>query len=144
MRADPKNDRTVTGCYPGSFDPMTVAHLAIVDASRRQCGLGRLDLILSEVTLGKEDADAPSAPERAAALARLQERRPWLAVVVTTHRLLVDIAEGYDWLVLGADKWTQVADPAWYGDSLERREHCARPGSAGCIGSAGPPGSRTD
>lgn len=101
---------------------MTVAHLAIADAARRHCGLDRLDLVLSEVTLGKEQSGAPTANQRAEALAGLRVDRPWLAVVVTPHRLLVDIADGYDWLVLGADKWTQVADPRWYGDSPEARD----------------------
>ena len=130
----------IRGCYPGSFNPMTVAHLAIADAARRHCELDRLDLVLSEVTLGKEGTGAPSARERADALAGLLAQRPWLRVVVTEQRLLVDIADGYDWLVLGADKWTQVADPRWYGDSASARDDAvarlpriavaARPGHA--------------
>ena len=112
----------IRGCYPGSFDPLTIAHLAIADAARRHCGLDRLDLVLSQVTLGKEDTGAPTARERAEALAGVIAERPWLEVVVTPHRLLVDIAEGYDWLVLGADKWTQVTDPRWYGDSTAARD----------------------
>lgn len=112
----------IRGCYPGSFDPLTIAHLAIADAAWRHCRLDRLDLVLSEVTLGKEDTGAPTAPERAQAMAGAIAERPWLEVVVTPHRLLVDIADGYDWLVLGADKWTQVADPRWYGDSPDARD----------------------
>ncbi len=130
----------IRGCYPGSFNPMTVAHLAIADAARRHCELDRLDLVLSEVTLGKEGTDAPSARKRADALAGLVVQRPWLRVLITEERLLVDIADGYDWLVLGADKWTQVADPRWYGESAEARDDAvarlprlavaARPGHA--------------
>ena len=112
----------IRGCYPGSFNPMTVAHLAIADAARRHCELDRLDLVLSEVTLGKEGTGAPSAHERADALAGLLVQRPWLRVVITEARLLADIADGYDWLILGADKWTQVADPRWYGESAEARD----------------------
>ena len=113
----------VQGCYPGSFNPMTVAHLAIAEAARRHCHLDRLDLVLSEVTLGKEHAAAPTAQTRADALAGVIADRPWLHVIVTPHRLLVDIAMGYDWLVLGADKWTQVADPHWYGGSESARDN---------------------
>ena len=112
----------IRGCYPGSFDPLTIAHLAIADAAWRDCRLDRLDLVLSVVTLGKEDTGAPTAPERAQAMAGAIAERPWLEVVVTPHRLLVDIADGYDWLVLGADKWTQVVDPRWYGDSPNARD----------------------
>ena len=114
------------GCYPGSFDPMTVAHLAIAKAARDQCGLDTLDLVLSEVALGKEDRGAPEADLRAEAIRRLGAGRPWLRVVVTPHRLLVDIAAGYDWLVMGADKWSQVADPRWYGGSDAARDDAVR------------------
>jgi hypothetical protein len=42
-------------------------------------------------------------------------------VTVTEHRHLVDIASGYDVLVLGADKWAQVLDVGFY-DSVEHRD----------------------
>jgi len=34
------------GCYPGSFNPPTIAHLAVADAARRQAGLDSVDLVL--------------------------------------------------------------------------------------------------
>ena len=52
--------------------------------------------------------------------------RPWLAVVVTDRVHLADIAAGYDALVLGADKWAQVLDPAFYASSRARDEAVAR------------------
>jgi hypothetical protein len=48
--------------------------------------------------------------------------RPWLGVVDTDARLLADIAEGYDVLVLGADKWAQVVDPRYYDGSDAARD----------------------
>ena len=33
------------GVFPGSFDPLTVAHLAIADAAVSYFGLDRLDLV---------------------------------------------------------------------------------------------------
>ena len=115
------------GCYPGSFDPLTVAHLAIADAAVAQLGLGRLDLALSaEVALGKDAHHSPVA-ERATLIEQVaaESGRPWLHAVVTEHRLLVDIAAGYDVLVLGADKWAQVLDVAFY-DSVEHRDDAVR------------------
>ena len=111
------------GCYPGSFDPLTVAHLAIADAAVAQLDLDRLDLALSaDVALGKDAHHSP-LDERVALIEDVAAAsgRPWLGVVVTHHRLLVDIAAGYDVLVLGADKWAQVLDVAFY-DSLEHRD----------------------
>jgi hypothetical protein len=114
--------RVRTGVYPGSFDPPTVAHLAVAEAAVVAGRLDRLDMVVSEVTLGKEDRDAPTAAERVAALRDLAAGRPWLNAAVTPHRLLVDIAAGYDVVVVGADKWAQVVDPAWYGGSAQARD----------------------
>ena len=36
--------------------------------------------------------------------------------MVTDAQLIVDIARDYDVVVMGADKWAQVRDAAWYGD----------------------------
>ena len=41
---------------------------------------------------------------------------------MTEARLLADVAEGYDVVVMGADKWAQVVDPAWYGGSEAARD----------------------
>lgn len=45
---------------------------------------------------------------------------------VTDSRLIADIADGYDVVVLGADKWAQVRDPAWYGGSVPERDAALR------------------
>ena len=114
-----------TGAYPGSFDPPTVAHLAVAEAAKRQAGLDRVDLIVSEVALGKESR-GPVPEARLAVLRSLAGVRPWLGVRRTTDRLLVDVAAGYDVLVLGADKWAQLIDPAWYGGSEAERDDVLR------------------
>ena len=103
------------GVYPGTFNPPTVAHVAVARAAVEQAGLSRLDLVVSRVSLGKEALD--DADERAAALRTLG-----FDVVVSDHQLLADIAAGYDALVLGADKWAQVVDPSFYGGSSEARD----------------------
>lgn len=119
------SDRPRIGCYPGSFNPPTVAHLAIAEAAVQQCRLDRLDLVLSRSALGKEHLGAgggPSAEDRVRALGALTTGRPWLAITVTDRQLLADIAEGYDVVVLGADKWSQLVDPHWYGGSTDARD----------------------
>lgn len=108
------------GVYPGTFDPPTVAHVAIARAAVEQAALSRLDLVVSRVPLGKEGREG--AEERAAALRSLG-----FDVVVTDEQLLADIAAGYDALVLGADKWAQVIDPSFYdGSAAARDEAVAR------------------
>ena len=108
------------GCYPGSFNPPTVAHLAVAEAAVEAAGLERLDLVVSRTALGKEHLPVSSLAERVAALEAVAATRPWLGVVVTDARLITDIARPYDVVVMGADKWRQVNDPAWYADEAAR------------------------
>jgi nicotinate-nucleotide adenylyltransferase len=110
------------GCYPGSFDPPTIAHLAVAEAAVRQAGLDRVDLVLAHRPLGKEHLDAASVERRRNLLLAVAADRPWLGVAVTDARLIADQAEGYDAVVMGADKWAQVVDPAWYGGSVAARD----------------------
>jgi predicted RNA-binding protein with PIN domain/nicotinic acid mononucleotide adenylyltransferase len=113
---------TRTGVYPGSFDPLTIAHLAIADAARDHARLDRLDLALSTVTLAKEHLDRESVERRARDIRATTRDRSWLDVVVTDAQLIADIATGYDVVVMGADKWAQVRDPHWYADDPVARD----------------------
>jgi nicotinic acid mononucleotide adenylyltransferase len=114
----------VIGCYPGAFDPPTIGHLAVVEAALGSCGLDRLDLVLSEDPLGK--AGASPLDERMARLQAAVAHLARVSVVRTSARLLADICAGYDVLVVGADKWAQVLDPAWYGSERARDEALGR------------------
>ncbi len=136
------------GAYPGSFDPPTVAHLAVAEAAWRQGGLAEVHLIVSRQPLGKAPT-IPSLEDRLAVLEDLASSRPWLAVRVTDRRLIAEVAAGYDAVVMGADKWLQVVDEAWYEGSASARDaavaslprvilahrHLAGPGAPG--GTAG-------
>lgn len=108
--------------YPGSFDPMTIAHLVIAETAVDHLGLERIDLAISREALGKAHLGAHTLDDRVAAIERVAARRPWLGVVVVRARLIVDVAEGYDVVVMGADKWAQVNDPAWYGGDHSARD----------------------
>jgi hypothetical protein len=108
------------GCYPGSFNPPTVAHLAIADAARYAASLDRVDLVVSRVPLGKDAVEVPTFADRVAVLEAVARDHSWLGVHVTDDQLLVDIARGYDAVIMGADKWAQVRDPAWYGSVAAR------------------------
>jgi cytidyltransferase-like protein len=114
----------VRGAYPGTFDPPTIAHLAIAEAAREQCGLSTVGVILNPHPLGKSGV-RPLAT-RIAMLDAVASTRPWLDVVVTDQLHLADIADGYDVLVLGADKWTQVLDVSFYASEADRDTAVAR------------------
>jgi len=110
------------GGYPGSFNPPTVAHLAIAEAAIVQTGIDRVDLIVSRSALGKGKMARPSFNDRLAVLEAVAASRVWLAVRITDAQLVADIVESYDVAILGADKWAQVNDPAWYGGSTAARD----------------------
>ncbi len=110
------------GVYPGSFNPPTIGHLAIAQAALHQRGLDRVDLMVSRVALGKELVGRPAFDERLFVLEESVAGIEGLEVAVTDHQLLVDIAQGYDAVVMGADKWAQVLDPSFYGHSVQARD----------------------
>jgi Cytidylyltransferase-like len=99
--------------FPGSFDPPTIAHLAIADATLEQCRCDHLTFMLSRAALGKADRDE-TLLDRAEALRRLVDDRSDIAVELTHARHIAAIAEGFDVVVVGADKWAQILDPQWF------------------------------
>lgn len=108
------------GVYPGSFDPPTIAHLGIAVMARRAAGLDRIELHISRTALAKEDADHAPFDMRIAVIEASIGHLPWLALVVTEKQLIVDIADGYDAVILGADKYHQIREPRFYADEAER------------------------
>jgi hypothetical protein len=110
------------GVYPGSFNPPTIAHIAIAAAAREQRSLDRVVLVVSRSPINKEHVDRPLFEHRLDVLRAEAAHRRWLDVEITDARLLVDIACGYDVLVMGADKWAQVNDPAYYDDDPAARD----------------------
>ena len=110
--------------FPGSFDPLTVAHLAIADAAVTQLHLARLDMVLSRVALAKEHGGHSPLEDRVGAIraAAVRRGRPWLQARTTDLGLIADIADGYDVCVVGADKWHQLHDVAFYGGSAAARD----------------------
>jgi hypothetical protein len=109
------------GAYPGTFNPPTVAHLSIAEAAWRQGGLDRVDLVVSKEPLGKNPT-GPPLDERLRILELIASSRPWLGLQVTDRRLISEVAIGYDAVVIGADKWLQIVDPAWYDHSVAARD----------------------
>lgn len=110
------------GVYPGSFNPPTIAHDAIARAAIEAHGLERLDIVVSRVALAKEHVARPEIGHRVEVLREWAGGHGDLAVVVTDAQLLVDIADGYDLLVVGADKWLQIHDMTFYGGSTAARD----------------------
>lgn len=110
-----------TAIYPGSFNPPTVAHLAISQAVLDQREIDTIIWSVSRVALGKETLETPKFEHRIAILEEVADEYGWLQIQVTEAQLLAEIAVGYDLLIMGADKWHQIQDPIFYdGDSGSR------------------------
>ena len=117
----------IVGVYPGSFDPLTIAHLTIAEVALDHLQLDRIDLAISRDALGKAHLGDHTVSARVAAIEAVARQRSWLGVVVVDGRLVADIAQGYEAVVMGADKWAQVTDPSWYdGDPAARDAALAR------------------
>ena len=115
-----------TAIYPGSFNPPTIGHLEIVRSAIEHLSLSRIDLAISEVALGKENVKAPSIDDRLNILQGSVSGISGAHVVRTSKQLIADIAEGYDVVVLGADKWAQLQDLAFYNDEAHMRDCLGR------------------
>ena len=111
-----------TAIYPGSFNPPTIGHLEIIRSAIEHLSLCRIDLAISEIALGKENITAPSIGDRIEVIQASVSGIPGAQVVRTSKQLIADIAEGYDVVILGADKWAQLQDLAFYKDEAHMRD----------------------
>jgi hypothetical protein len=114
--------RCRVGVYPGTFNPFTLAHLAVAQAALAQRQLDRIHLSVSRVPLAKAQLEIPQFVHRIEALQDVTDQHDWLDLVVTEARLFVDIARGYDVLIMGADKWHQIHDVQFYNNSETERD----------------------
>ena len=114
------------GLVSGSFDPMTVAHVALARALRER-GADPVLLVYAARTMPKGAGAEPPllTPERRlASLAAWSDHHPGFRAAVCSHGLYADQAEaagaafpGTAIVVgLGSDKVLQLFDPAWYED----------------------------
>ena len=108
------------GVFPGSFNPLTVAHLEIARLARTKHALDTIVLTVSRVALDKPAPPGPSFDERLALLRADAAAHPWLEVTHTDKQLIAEIAEGFDVVIMGADKWVQVNNAIYYADASAR------------------------
>lgn len=108
------------GIYPGSFNPPTVAHLAVSEAARMQRGLDRVVWSVSTKALAKETVELPLFEHRIHVLEQVALAYDWLDIQVTDQQLFADIAEGFHTVIMGADKWAQIQNIRWYQSEQEK------------------------
>lgn len=111
--------------YPGTFNPPTIGHVAIVEAALATFPIAELHLVVSRTPLAKEVTPRPTLEHRLAVVAESVAHLGRVSVHATDDQLIADIAGPYDIVVMGADKWAQVLDVGFY-DSLEARDAAVR------------------
>lgn len=109
--------------YPGSFNPPTIGHVAIVEAALGSHALSQIDLMISRRALAKDVVDHPSLDHRVDVVRASFSHLPEVDVRTTDLQLIADIAESYDLVIMGADKWAQINDITFY-DSSDHRANC--------------------
>tara|TARA_B100000405_G_scaffold206383_1_gene145123 strand:+ start:7073 stop:7648 length:576 start_codon:yes stop_codon:yes gene_type:complete len=115
-----------TAIYPGSFNPPTIAHLAISEAVRSHHNVDSVIWAVSKIALAKESVARPLFEHRISVLCNVADEIDWLTIEITEKQLLADIAAGYDVLVMGADKWHQIQDPIFYENDISLRDDAIR------------------
>jgi len=118
----------------GSFNPITRAHAALAAAGHR-AGQERIVLAMAPVSLDKEGVERAHPVDRLDWVRAWARRLPWAVVAVSSHPLLVDMAEalarrtgGEVALLVGTDKAAQLVDPRYYQDpgrAIERLDRTA-------------------
>ncbi|HLY31199.1 MAG TPA: hypothetical protein VKQ36_09220, partial [Ktedonobacterales bacterium] len=115
------------GLLAGSYNPLTVAHVALAEAARHAARLDTLVWGVAAVTVDKEQVERASLPAR---LAQLQaylacSHSPAAgdALVIFNHGLYVEqaqalrrllAAEAELTIIVGFDKIVQILDPRYY------------------------------
>jgi nicotinic acid mononucleotide adenylyltransferase len=106
----------------GSFNPITRAHAALAAAGHR-AGRDRVVLAMAPVSLDKEGVERAHPVDRLDWVRAWARRLPWAVVAVSSHPLLVDMAEALARrtgaevaLLVGTDKAAQLVDARYYED----------------------------
>lgn len=135
VAGDPAFTRTArVGLLAGTFNPLTLAHTALAEAAAA-AGCDRVVLAMAPTSIGKEQVERAHPLDRLDWVAAWARAKPWTVAAVSSHPLLVDMAEAAGVrgaqvaLIVGTDKAAQLVDPVYYDDpeaALERlRRACS-------------------
>ena len=114
--------------FPGSFNPPTIAHLALLKQAQHYSQSQPHPLLLyaafSTLTVDKEHVQRPLLLDRVLLLQHLlQTRLPRVGILLFNHGLYIEQAEGirasfprvkHIFFLMGFDKIVQILDPRYY------------------------------
>ncbi len=108
---------------PGSFNPPTMAHLALAESALKTGKVDAVCFLLATRTVNKERVEGASLADRLLLLEEITRGHPKLGVVLVNRGLYVDQARiaraalprlGELWFIVGFDKIVQIFDPRYY------------------------------
>ncbi len=113
------------GVLPGSFNPLTAAHLELARAARRRFELDTVVFSISSVIVDKERVEGLCREDRLLLLSLVAQDDPGTAVAVVNRGLYSGQAPAFRacfgddadlWFIVGMDKVLQIFDPRYYED----------------------------
>ena len=113
------------GVLAGSFNPPTLAHLALAASAQATAALDAVLWVISRVTVDKEQVTRAPLPARLAMLSALVAARPHDALAIVNRGLYAEQAIAFHaalphmcklCFIVGFDKIVQIVDPRYYTD----------------------------
>ena len=123
------------GAFSASFNPLTRAHVRMMEQAMAEHGLAEVMLVLDKANVDKREVSGASLAERLWMLRRFAERRPQISVAASSHGRFVDKAnalraiypEGTEiTFIVGFDTLVRVFDPKYYADPEAKLEELFR------------------
>ncbi|MCY4403617.1 MAG: nicotinate-nicotinamide nucleotide adenylyltransferase [Candidatus Poribacteria bacterium] len=112
------------GIFSGSFNPITIAHIKMIEDAQRKFQLDEMLLLLAKVNVDKDVFGLPLAG-RILTLNRYAEERKYVSVGVSSHGRYIDKVEALNEIfpdktefhfIVGYDTLIRIFDPKYYSD----------------------------
>lgn len=119
------------GIFSGSFNPLTVAHIKMVEEARERFQLDELLLLLAKANVDKDVFGWPLAG-RILTLKRYAEKHNNVSVGISSHGRYIDKIEALKTLypvetayhfIVGYDTLVRIVDPKYYTDVQTELQH---------------------
>lgn len=119
------------GIFSGSFNPITVAHIKMIEEAQRKFQLDEMLLLLAKVNVDKDVFGLPLAG-RLLTLNRYAEERKDVSVGISSHGRYIDKVQALNEIypdmtefhfIVGYDTLTRIFDPKYYTDIQSELQH---------------------
>lgn len=119
------------GIFSGSFNPITIAHIKMIEEARSCFQLDEMLLLLAKSNVDK-DVFGLSLTDRIIILNRYAERQEYVSVGISSHGRYIDKVSALEWIypsdtlvffIVGYDTLVRIFDPKYYEDIQTELQH---------------------